>query len=312
MKKVFLVLMAVLVVPLGCAPGVAPTPTEVAPTPTSTFVQATPSYSVEITKDIEYLKLLEPDAPVLTLDIYAPTESGPWPVLVVDHGGFQSKDNSMYANFAEELAGRGVVVFVPDRRTPCAILRECLADNGRDIREIEETYECGFRFARERAADYGGDPSRLTVFGDDSAGLAGAFIGDGLQQAWEEVVSGRGGPPPQTDCLAVEDSARVDAFMSYGGSYDFYDEAEETDPDLWALASYYGLMGRSPSLVIRLVHGGLANPEYIENGVALNAALVNAGYDATHTLLGDVKWEIPWSGPYREELIQMTLDLARG
>ena len=28
-----------------------------------------------------------------------------------------------------------------------------------------------------------------------------------MQQAWEEVVSGRGGPPPQTDCLAVEDSA---------------------------------------------------------------------------------------------------------
>jgi hypothetical protein len=307
----------VLVVSLliaGCGGGAEePAPTAEEPTPTPTFAPPpTPAFTVEVTKDIEYLELLAPDAPVQMLDVYAPAEPGPWPVLVVHHAWYQSKDNPMYAGLAEELAGRGVVVFVPDRRSPCAILRECVEDNGADIRETQESWDCGVRFARERAADYGGDPSRVTVFGDESAGLETAFIGDDLQQAWEEVVSGRGGPPPQTDCLAVEDSALVDAFMGYSGGLDFYDEISETDPDLWALGSPYGLIGRSPSLVIRIVHGGLANPEWVENGVALSEALVNAGYDATHTLLGEAKWNVPWSGPDREELIQMILELARG
>jgi len=312
MKKVFLVLTVVLVTVLGCAPGAAPTPTEVAPTSTSTWVQPTPSYSVEITKDVEYLTLLEPDAPVQKLDVYAPTEPGPWPVVVVHHGWYQSKDTPAFPYLAEELAGRGAVVFVPERRSPCSTLGECVENDGRDLREVQESWACGVRFAREMAADYGGDPGWVTVFAHESSGWETAFIGDDLQQEWEEFASKRGGPPPQTECLAVGDSANVDAFIGYGGDYEFYERLSESDPDLWALTSPFGLIGRNTSLLIHLVHGGMANPTNIERAEAYHEALVNAGYEATQTLLGEARWQIPASGRDREALIQLILEVARG
>lgn len=312
MKKVFLVLTVVLVTVLGCAPGAAPTTTEVAPTSTSTFVQPTPSYTVEVTKDIEYLTLLEPDAPVQMLDVYAPAEPGPWPVVVVMHAWFQSKDGPAYRSLGEELAGRGAVVFVPERRSRCSMLGECAEDNGRDLREVQESWACAARFARERAADYGGDPGRITGFGHESSGLQTAFMGDDVQQAWQEFASKRGGPPPQTECLEVEDSAHVDAFIGYYGDYDFYERLSESDPDLWELTSFLAVIGRNPSLDVYLVQGGMANPSFIERSVALHEALVNAGYDATQMLLGEARDVIPWSGADREALIQLILQVARG
>jgi len=312
MKKVFVVLTVVLVTVLGCAPGAAPTATEVAATSTSTFVQPTPSYAVEVSKDIEYLRLLEPDAPVLMLDVYAPSEPGPWPVVVLMHAWYQSKGTSAYTGLADELAGRGAVVFVADRRSPCTLLSECAADNGRDLREVHESWACAVRFARERAADYSGDPEWITVFGHDSSGLETALLGDDPQQAWEEFASNRGGPPPQTECLAGEDSAHVDAYIGYGGDYDFYERLRDSDPDLWKMTSFFGVIGRGPSLPLHLVFGEMANPAYIDMAEEYQDELVNAGYDATLTLLPEGRDTIPWSGPGHEELIQLILDVARG
>ncbi|HUW14712.1 MAG TPA: hypothetical protein VM537_33640, partial [Anaerolineae bacterium] len=139
-----------------------------------------------------------------------------------------------------------------------------------------------------------------------------AFMGDDVQQAWDEFASNRGGPPPQTECVAVEASARVDAYIGYGGDYDFYERLSESDPDLWELTSPFGLIGRNPSLPVHLVFRGMANPAYIEKAEEYQEDLVNAGYDATQMLLGDAKSEIPWSGPGREALIQVILEVARG
>jgi hypothetical protein len=296
----------------GCAGGDTQSlPTAVQPVSTPTLLPPTPSYTVEVTKDVEYAALLQSDAPVQTLDVYAPTEPGPWPVVVVYHGWFQTKDTPIYTSLAEELAGRGLVIFVPQRRSPCSTLFECVEDNGSGLREVQECWDCAVRFVRESAADYGGDVGWVTVFGHESAGLVTAFIGDDVQQAWEEVASNREGPPPQTDCLAAGNSAQVDAFIGYGGDYHFYEELGDSDPDLWELTSPFGVIGRNPDLLVHLVHGGMANPAYIERAVELHEDLVSAGYDATQTVLGEADWQIPWSGPDREALIQMILEVAR-
>jgi hypothetical protein len=217
----------------------------------------------------------------------------------------------MYLGFAEELAGRGVVVFVPDRRSPCSTFFECVEDDGMDLREVQESWACAVRFAREKATDHGGDPGWLTVYGDESSGLESALMGDDVQQAWDEVASNRGGPPAQTECLTVERSAHVDAFIGYGGNYRFYEKISESDPDLWALTSPFGLIGRNPGLVVHLIHGGMGNPTNIQRAEELHEELVNAGYDATQMLLGEARWRIPASGPDREELIQVILEVAR-
>ena len=313
MKKVLVVLAVVVATVLGCAPGATPTPAPDAPTstPAAPFAQPTPSYSVEVTTDIEYLTLLAADAPVQKVDVYAPTEPGPWPVVVLQHGWYQSKGTPMYLAFAEELAGRGVVVFVADRRSPCSTLSECVEDDGMDLREVQESWACAVRFAREKAADYGGDPGWLTVYGDESSGVESAFMGDDLRKAWDEVASNRGGPPAQTECLATEGSAHVDAFIGYGGNYHFYQNLVESAPDLWALTSPFGLIGRNPCLVVQLIHGGMDNPTNIQRAEELHEELVNAGYDANQMLLGEARWRIPASGPDREELVQLILEEAR-
>jgi hypothetical protein len=333
MRRTLSILTMVLITVLGCAPGAAPTPTAVAPTsapaaatmaptsaptstavePTSTaeFVQPTPTYSVEVTKDVEYVKLLQPDAPVQKLDVYAPTEEGPWPVVVILHGWYQNKENLNYTSFAEELAGRGVVVFVPQRRYESSTLYEYVQDNGRDIREVQGSWACGIQFARGHAADYGGDGGRITVLGHESAGLETAFFGDDLQALWEEFASNRGGPPPQTECLGGGESARVDAYIAYGGDLHYYERLSESDPELWELTSPFAVIGRNPALKVGLVHGGLATPSFIERAVAYHEDLVEAGYDATQTVLGEAEWQIPFSGPDREALIQLILEAAR-
>ena len=136
-------------------------------------------------------------------------------------------------------------------------------------------------------------------------------MGDDLEQAWEEVASNRGGPPPQTECLATGDSAHVDAFIGYGGDHRFFQNLTESDPDLWALTSPFGLIGRNPSLVVHLIHGGMDNATNIQRAEELHEELVNAGYDATYMSLGEAKWQIPSAGPEREELIQLILEVAR-
>jgi hypothetical protein len=266
---------------------------------------------VEVTKDVEYVKLLAPGAPALTLDVYAPTEPGPWPVIVLNHWWYQSKDTVVYSGLAKELAGRGVVVFVPDTRLDLPTLFDGLEDNGRVFREVEGSYACAYRFARERATDYGGDPARLTVFGDGACGLQSAFMGDDLQQRWEEFASQRGGPPPQTECLVDGGTAQVDTFVSYGGEFEWYEELKDKDPELWELTSMLHLSDRDPSFRLHFVFGEMGNPGIIEEAVDYHQALVNAGYDATLTMLPDEKSEIAFRGPGREALIQIILEETR-
>jgi hypothetical protein len=313
MKKVLVVLTVVVATALGCAPGAAPTPAPDAPTstPASPFVQPTPSYAVQMTTDIEYLTLLAPDAPVQKVDVYSPAEPGPWPVVVVLHGWYQNKENPIYASFAEDLAGRGVVVFVPQRRYESATLYEYVQDNGRDIREVQGSWACGISFAREQAADFRGDPGRVTVFGDGASGLETAFFGADLQQLWEEFAALRGGPPPQTECLGNGGSASVDVYIAWGGDLHYYERLSESDPELWELTSPFAIIGRNPSLRVHIIQGGLGNPSYIERAEEYHEDLVKAGYDTTLTLLGEVEWQIPFSGPDREELIQLILKEVR-
>ena len=77
------------------------------------------------------------------------------------------------------------------------------------------------------------------------------------------------------------------------------------------MTDYFALIGRGPSLRMHLVFGELANPAFIEKAGEFREALVDAGYDATVTILPGEKWEIPWEGPQREALIQAILEEAR-
>lgn len=286
------------------APTLAPPTATAAATPT-------PAYKVRVTKDVEYAKPLEADAPALKLDVYAPAEPGPWPVVVVIHAGFQTKDSLRYTSLANELTGSGAVVVIPQHRSLAATVLEATQENGREYREVDESCACAVRFARENAARYGGDPGQVTMFSDHGRGLEAAFMGDHLHPRWEQVASIRGGPPQQVECLSGGDTAHVDAFVELSGDYQALEVLKDSEPDLWAVTSPYALLGGNPTLVVRLLFGEQLGTAQLERTQAYYEALRSAGYDAALTILPDTRYEIPWSGPDLETLLQVILEAAR-
>ena len=135
-----------------------------------------------------------------------------------------------------------------------------------------------------------------------------ALVGDDSQQLWEEFASSRGGPPPQVDCLVSGVSAHVDAFVGYGGAYTAVEFLKEEDPELWELVSPFANIGKNPSLLVYLIHGEQDIWVPVEDSVQFHKALVDAGYDATLTL---VDGKVTPSGPAREAWIQAIMEAAR-
>jgi dienelactone hydrolase len=86
--------------------------------------------------------------------VFAPDAEGSWPVVMAMHGLNGSGEDM--AEIATRLAREGFVVFAPTYRTDMRT-QQGVEQGGRDA-------ECGYRFARSIAADYGGDLDRPVTF----------------------------------------------------------------------------------------------------------------------------------------------------
>jgi len=98
-----------------------------------------------------------------TLDIYRPRHArGQAPVVVFIYGGsWDGGRKSKYAFVGDALASQGLVTLIPDYRVyPQVRWPSFLQDNARAV-----------RWARDHAADYGGDPNQLFLMGHS----AGAY-----------------------------------------------------------------------------------------------------------------------------------------
>jgi acetyl esterase/lipase len=266
---------AVPVTPTLAPPTAAPTASPVPPTdtpvpPTPTRGQAaTPGPSaegnalnIEVTSGIVYAKVSIVSS---VLDVYAPSDPGPWPVVVVAHGVMESRLN--YANLAESIATQGAVVYNIDwwSTPPWSTGIECIA--------------CAVRFARATAADYGGDASRITLVGSSAGAATGAVValaGDDF-----------GG-----NCIATDASAMPNALVAWEGPYDYattvynvYDHPslKDEDPELWEAINPYSHIGQNPELQVRLVYGNDVDTSWwdIAPQVSMDfhQVLADAGYD---------------------------------
>ena len=81
-------------------------------TSTQATTTASPAHEIQVFKDIRFMSERNADRPPL-LDVYAPKQAGPWPLVVMLPGGFEPKDTYM-SGWATKVAERGAVVFVPD------------------------------------------------------------------------------------------------------------------------------------------------------------------------------------------------------
>lgn len=150
------------------------------------------SAAVTVTRDIAYGR-----DPRQRLDVYAPPGAAPGrPVVVFFYGGsWDSGSKADYAFVGEALARRGYLAVVADYRLfPQVAWPAFLMD-------------CGFavKWARDHAAEHGGDPGKLVVMGHS----AGAY------NAIELAVDGR--------WLAVAglDRRVLAAAVGLSGPYDF-------------------------------------------------------------------------------------------
>jgi dienelactone hydrolase len=140
----------------GASAAVTTTSTRDAETP---FGVTTTVVSHETTRDIA---------------VFAPEAGGAWPVVYALHGlGGSWQD---WAEAAEDLASNGVVVFAADGRTTEAVEQGRWAD-------LQQDTECGYRFVRSIAGEYGGDLEQPVTVVGHSLGATGVLeIGlDGTQ-----------------------------------------------------------------------------------------------------------------------------------
>ena len=148
------------------------------------------------------------------LDVYLPARTeGPKPVLVFLYGGaWNDGDKSIYGFAGAALASRGFVTVIPDYRLyPEVRYPAFLQDNAAAV-----------RWAREHAAEFGGDPQRIVLMGHSAGAYNAAMLAldprwlretgvpPGAVKAW----AGLAGP---YDFLPLDDEATI---RTFGGTAD--------------------------------------------------------------------------------------------
>ncbi len=130
---------------------------------------------VEVTEDVRYHDDIDGYREPL-LDVYAPTEGGPWPVVLMWHGGGGGTwDKGQLDLLATLVAEQGAVVM-----TPTFGVTE--QENQLSVPAIDPPYwdvlaqqrACALGFVGERAGDYGGDPTDSIAFGSSGGGAMAA------------------------------------------------------------------------------------------------------------------------------------------
>jgi acetyl esterase/lipase len=201
---------------------------------------------------------------------------GPWPVVVVEPGGPRPPGADQYlGDFAGLVASQGAVVFVAD-------YREGPRWGGGDPGTYQDI-GCAIKFARENAAQYGGDPSRVTLVAH-SLGPFFASIVALSPNAFE--------PPPGT-CLAANGSPQPDAFVGIAGVYStqdvsaqyldgFFGGTQSAAPEAWNAGDPYAVVAAKSRLdvPVRLVHGAIDNNVIPASSERFEQALEAAGYDS--------------------------------
>ena len=196
--------------------------------------------SVTATVDVAYEA---PDARGLTkkLDVYVPVGAGSSPVVVMLHGGEVWK--GFIAEWARAVSADGFVVFGPDwlENAPGLTPREKYIADSRHA-------TCAIAFARERAAEYGGDPATLVVFGHSG----GANVGG----------TAAFNPPPVSDgCLASDAPATPTGLVTFEGDWlsmdPRHDKEIAADPAVLDAATPWAHLAAVPDLpVVVLVSEG--------------------------------------------------------
>lgn len=232
--------------------------------PTTTTITVTTSGASTTLAKSEFVRRIDSigDLPVT---VYGPEPVGPYPVVVLFHGGgwFGGAPSST-APLAEFLATEGIVVFNSTYRTQTGGYPESFDD-----------VACAVRYARTNAATYTSADGPVILAGHS----AGAHLASVVALAGDAFGD---------DC-PVEETATVDRFIGLAGPYDptlyrqvlpaFFGTRFENDPDPWEAGSPYSYLGDNSGLEILLMHGGADELVPISSTRLFANALADDGYE---------------------------------
>lgn len=276
-----------------------------------------PSAAVEVASGLVYHqgddRFTDAEA---TMDVVAPTGSGPWPVVVAFHGDPASVGKAWMLPMAKDIADRGRVVFIPDwGHTTFEWQSEGTleAQWGLLVRETR----CAVAYAQTHAAEYRGDSEHITLYGYSAGGNAALMAGfsddeplEGCSESGpgvtpQAVVSGDGdvllGAGVWDSELAQEPEAfyaftpwrRLNAFHEFPvyiaaveNSYGPFDRSLGSDPAASFLADRHidiDLVGELSAMGL-LADGSFSLRDSQEWAYQ---ALLDAGYNAEWVLLPD-------------------------
>jgi acetyl esterase/lipase len=260
-----LIPLLVLVTACGGTGGETPPPTTGPPGPATTPVETT-APSVTIRPEpvrLDHFLTEESYGPDL-VEIYGPPERGPWPVLVLFHGGaWVTGSPADTASLANELAARGVVVYNASYRT---------MSEGGAFPQMVEDVACAIAFAGSTAGTYTSTPQRLATGGHS----AGAHLSVLAAMAPDAFVG---------DC--AYGPATVEGFIGLAGPYDvdrlagliapLFGASLEDAPERWAAGNPLTYVSTSTEIDYLLIHGTEDELVPVASSEELATALEGAG-----------------------------------
>ena len=234
-----------LVAACGGSSSTTASPSTVGSTPTTVEMDG-----VRITLDVRYMSQREGSLPPL-LDVYAPKHGGPWPLVVMLHGG--GVNTLWLRSWATQVARRGAVVFVPewsrllDSELASITAAEFRASQVGSFGDVA----AAVRFARGTGARYGGDPAHLRLFGHSAGAMEAASEAFSGASASAGGLEGAGSTIPES--LVLFDGDWMIA------SDPMWNRLLAADPGIMQLATPWQYLGRRVDYPITVINSGDAS-----------------------------------------------------
>ncbi len=208
-------------------------PTTASPTTTTTTRATATPMALEVTRDVRYGDDRDGFHPAL-LDVYAPVEPGPWPLVMMFHGGGgQFQDKSGVDPVASVVASKGAVVVAPNTGGASA------DPDSRDFRILTDgAASCATWFGLDRAAEFGADPDRLTLTGFSGGANAAALV----------AITPDASALDTDSCHAPARPVSPDAVVAWEGDYllaPWWDNTLEANPAFYEEEWIWGRIGAS-------------------------------------------------------------------
>ena len=152
-----------------------------------------PLFASENLADVEFVKYRARDGRELFAYVTMPKGEPPFPLVVMPHGGPQSRDGSSYDKWRQLLANYGYLVIQPQFRGSEGFgrsLREAhFEDGGQEGRKMQDDNDDAALYLVKRGL---ADKDRMAMFGWSYGGYAAAVAASRTPQLYQCTIAGAG------------------------------------------------------------------------------------------------------------------------